>query len=145
MNICSQASMPIFKVIGNVLTLIKIAVPILLIVMGSIDLMKAVMAGKDDEIKKSQGTFVKRIIAAVIVFFIPTIVGLLLTVINQDKSACLKCVLDTSVCNTVMNGSGSNPSGSGNQGEFDIPTNIDDGDCTVDDEDCIDKSIYIEG
>lgn len=80
-QICGGEGIVIIKTISSILTVIQIAVPILLIIFGSIDLMKAVMAGKEDEIKKSQGTFVKRAIAAVIVFFIPTIVGLLLNLL----------------------------------------------------------------
>ncbi|MBE6152894.1 MAG: hypothetical protein E7166_01515 [Firmicutes bacterium] len=108
MDICKGDALIIFEVIGNILTIIKIAVPILLIIMGSLDLMKAVIAGKEDEIKKSQGTFVKRSIAAVIVFFIPTIVGLILSVINETKSSCLTCVLNTSTCNVSSNSNNNN-------------------------------------
>lgn len=78
-EICRDNDMvTIMSVVKTVFTVIQIAVPILLIIMGSLDLMKAVMAGKEDEIKKSQGTFVKRAIAAVIVFFIPLIVSLVI-------------------------------------------------------------------
>ena len=74
-------------VVKSVLTIIQIAVPILLIIMGSMDLMQAVMAGKEDEIKNAQGTFVKRAIAAVIVFFIPLIVSLVMGLITIDTTA----------------------------------------------------------
>lgn len=116
MDICSGEIMKIWKFIGTLLNIIKIAVPILLIVMGSIDFMKAVMAGKDDEIKKSQGTFVKRAIAAVIVFFVPTIVGILLSLINETKSSCLTCVLNTSTCNVSSSGGSGNTGNTGNSG-----------------------------
>ena len=58
------------KVISTIVLIIKIVVPILLIVFGMLDLGKAVMASKEDEIKKGQQTFIKRIVAAVIVFFV---------------------------------------------------------------------------
>lgn len=77
----------ILGVVRTALTIIQIAVPILLIIMGSLDLMKAVMAGKEDEIKKSQNTFVKRAIAAVIVFFIPLIVSLVMGLIKIDTTS----------------------------------------------------------
>ena len=80
-QVCGGEGTVLIKTVSSVLTIIQIVVPILLIIFGSIDLMKAVMAGKEDEIKKSQGTFVKRAIAAVIVFFIPTIVGLLMNLL----------------------------------------------------------------
>lgn len=83
-EICAANSslVQILSVVKTALTIIQIAVPILLIIMGSIDLMKAVMAGKEDEIKKAQSTFVKRAIAAVIVFFIPLIVNLVMGLIT---------------------------------------------------------------
>ena len=78
-EICNDQDMvKIFEVVNSIFTIIQIVVPILLIIMGSIDLMKAVMAGKEDEIKKGQSTFIKRAIAAVIVFFIPLIVSVVL-------------------------------------------------------------------
>ena len=77
-EICSGDMLVIMSVVKSILTVIQIAVPVLLIIMGSLDLMKAVMAGKEDEIKKAQNTFVKRAIAAIIVFFIPLIVSLII-------------------------------------------------------------------
>jgi len=86
-EICSDEMITIMEVVKSVLTIIQIAVPILLIIMGSLDLMKAVMAGKEDEIKKAQGTFVKRAIAAVIVFFIPLIVSLVIGLLPADQTS----------------------------------------------------------
>jgi len=107
MDGCENSLIPIMKFIGTVLKFIQIIVPIILIVMGSIDFVKATMGGKDDEIKKCQSTFIKRLIAAVLVFLIPLIVGVLLSVLNVTKSSCLTCVLNTSTCNmTITGGSG---------------------------------------
>ena len=83
----------VFGVVGNIISFIKIAVPIILILMGSIDLTKAVMASKDDDIKKAQSTLIKRAIIGVVIFFIPTIVTLLLNLINQNSdNACMSCI-----------------------------------------------------
>lgn len=111
MNVCSGDSLIIFEIVGKFLTVIKIVVPIILIVMGSIDFMKAAMAGKEDEIKQYQSIFMKRVIAAAIVFLVPTIVGLLLSVIKQDKTSCLTCVLNTSTCSTSQSGDSANNNG----------------------------------
>ena len=59
-----------------VVDIIKMVVPFMLLVMGMLDLGKAVIASKEDEIKKAQSLFIKRIIAAVLVFFIVAIVQL---------------------------------------------------------------------
>ncbi len=63
--------------ISMIITIIQIVVPILLVLFGLLDLAKAVMAQKEDEIKKGQQTLLKRVIAAAIVFFVIVIVKLL--------------------------------------------------------------------
>lgn len=61
--------------------IIQIAVPILLIIFGMLDLGKAVTGQKEDEIKKGQQTFFKRLIAAIMVFLVVVIVQLLIGVV----------------------------------------------------------------
>ena len=76
---CPEDLVPIFKFIKNgVYPIIQIGIPILLIIMGSIDLGKAVLSSDDKEIKGATGKLIKRAIAAVAVFFIATIVSLLM-------------------------------------------------------------------
>lgn len=64
--------------IDEILMYPKILVPILLILLGVLDFGKAVIASKEDQMKKAQETFVKRIIAAVAIFFIPLFIDLLM-------------------------------------------------------------------
>ena len=75
---CGGLSNPIpFKlvyVIHMIIMLIQFGVPLLLIIFGMLDLGKAVIASKEDEIKKGQQMFIKRLIAAVIVFFVIAVV-----------------------------------------------------------------------
>ena len=54
--------------------LLKIAAPIILIVVSIIALLKATIASNEDEIKKAQKAIIRKIIAAVLVFFIISIV-----------------------------------------------------------------------
>ena len=49
---------------------IQVVIPILLIIFGMIELGKAITAQKEDEIKKAQGSFLKKLILAVIVFLV---------------------------------------------------------------------------
>ena len=85
--------------VSTIVNVIKIGVPILLIVFGMLDLGKAVMAQKEDDIKKGQKTFISRLIAAVIVFFVVAIVQLILNVIAKadDSNAgiwdCVNCFI----------------------------------------------------
>lgn len=62
----------------GVFPIIQIGIPIILILMGSIDLGKAVLSSDDKEIKGAVGKLVKRAIAAVAVFFVATIVTLVM-------------------------------------------------------------------
>lgn len=85
-------------VIRTIVSLIKIAVPILLIVWGMLDLAKAVIGSKEDEIKNAQKTFIKRLIAAAIVFFVVAIVQLMVNLLSglggstSDTGTAWKCV-----------------------------------------------------
>ena len=77
MAVDCEPLMPIIKLVRDgVIPLIQIGIPILLIVLGTIDLGKAVIASKEDEIKNAQKMLVKRAIYAVAVFFVVTIVTL---------------------------------------------------------------------
>lgn len=83
----------LINIVSNIVTIIKIGVPIILIVMGMIDLGKAVSSQKDDEIKKGQKTLISRCIAAGIVFFVVAIVQLLFGIVagGEDESI-WKCI-----------------------------------------------------
>ena len=91
---------PIFGVIGWVLLIIKIAAPIILIVMGMIDMTKAVLSKDEKEIKEGQNKLIKRAIAAVVVFLIVTLVTLIFSVIMKqtDYKSCRNCVNHPTQC-----------------------------------------------
>lgn len=100
-------------VISTLVLVIKIVVPVLLIIFGMIDFLKAVTAAKEDEIKKGQQTFIKRAIAAIIVFFVIQIVQLVLNFAsNNDDSIvnCFKCFVNGNECKV------SNPKTDSSQG-----------------------------
>ena len=81
------------EVISIIVTIIKIGVPILLIILGMIDLGKAVMAQKEDEIKKGQGLFIKRLIAAILVFLVVFAVQIVVRFIAKgDKQSIMSCI-----------------------------------------------------
>ena len=87
-----------------VVRILQIVIPILLIIVGSIDLAKAVVAGKEDDIKKAQKPFVKRVIAAVIVFLIPFLLGVILNLVNaKEWNECWNAAKD-STWNDLFNG-----------------------------------------
>ena len=90
----------IWQVVGYLLLVFKIVIPIILIILGMLDLGKAVVASKDDEIKKSMKTLMLRAIAAIVIFFIPTLIGIVMGLVSNfgasgakdDFDICRQCI-----------------------------------------------------
>lgn len=90
----------IIHLIHIIYLLIQIGVPLLLVIFGMLDLGKSVMAQKEDEIKKGQQMFIKRLIAAVIVFLVLFVVKLVIGLVSTDKNVtgCLDCFISEENC-----------------------------------------------
>lgn len=105
-NFCSGAS-EVIQLVGWVLTIFKIAIPLLIVALGAFDLGKAVMSGKDDEIKKNAKTLGIRAVAGILIFLLPTVVLALFGLFNQfnesansiDFNVCKTCLLEPWNCN----------------------------------------------
>lgn len=88
----------IWQLVGNILTIFKIVIPILVLIFGMIDLGKAVIASKDDEIKKAAKGLLIRVVAGLVIFFIPTLVGFIFTIVGSfndlkaDYEICSTCI-----------------------------------------------------
>ena len=77
-NLCSQTSMtPLWTLIGTIINIIWIGIPVIMIILGSIDLGKAVISSKEDEVKKAKSTFIRRLIYAIAVFAVVWLVTVL--------------------------------------------------------------------
>ena len=70
MNYCGDL-FSVLKLLKNVMNLLWILIPIGLLLFGVIDLGKAVIASKEDEMKKAQGRFIRRLVAAALIFIAP--------------------------------------------------------------------------
>ena len=83
----------IWQLVGQVINIIQFAVPVIIILLGTIDLGKAVMAGEDKEIKAAQGMFIRRLIYGVVVFFVVFIVKTVFGLVDTDAttSTCWHC------------------------------------------------------
>ena len=80
--------LPIVKVIRKGLfPIIQIGIPILLILLGTIDLGKAVISSDEKEIKAAQSRLIKRFIYAALVFFVVTLVSVLMNIVATGADA----------------------------------------------------------
>lgn len=78
---CPELLVPVINLLKKfILPVLQIGVPIVLIVVGMLDFGKGVMASKEDEIKKGQKAFIRRLMAAVSFFLITTIVTLFMNI-----------------------------------------------------------------
>ena len=80
-----------------VITIIEIAVPVVLVIMGTLDLFKGITAQKEDEMKKGQQIFIKRLILAAIIFFVIAIVKFVTSLVADSSkdniNSCIDCFL----------------------------------------------------
>jgi len=93
-------------IISFVVNLLKIATPIILIIVSIISLVKAMASTREDEIKKAQKSLIRKIITAVIVFFVISIVQFVIMKVAdnseaEDVSSCLSCFLNNDCQNTI--------------------------------------------
>lgn len=72
-------------ILANVIKLLQWGIALGLIFFGLLDLGKAVIAGKEDEMKKAQGTLIKRVIYAVAVFLVVTIVWFIMGMVGNTE------------------------------------------------------------
>ena len=80
--------LPLVRLIRNgIIPLIQIGIPIILIILGMLDLGKAVMASKEDEIKNAQKLLIKRCIYAVAIFFVVMIVQVVFGLLSSTGDA----------------------------------------------------------
>lgn len=82
---CGSVELPYYlSVFGeNCIKFVKILVPVILIVLGMIDMFKAFSSQKEDDMKKAQQIFVKRLISGLLVFLVITAVEFLFSILTS--------------------------------------------------------------
>lgn len=96
------------RILGFVITIIKVLVPVLLIVVSIKTMVNAVLEQDDAAIKPAVYMFIKKFIAGAIIFFVPTIVHAIMSSANgYDKTntqftECGKCLTSVKSCNSLI-------------------------------------------
>ena len=71
--------------VQKLLDYLKILGPILVVILSSVDFATAIVSNNDDTMKKAQKKLITRLIAAVLLFLIPTVVQILLDVFGMTS------------------------------------------------------------
>ena len=107
LDFCAETK-NIWILIGKIVRIVLIVIPIIIVLLGTFDLGKAVMAGEDKEIKEAQKMFIKRLVYGVIIFFIPYLVAGVYRLFdgmsteggdtNEGTNLCWKCAIKGGKC-----------------------------------------------
>lgn len=91
----------VFQILGYIIFGAKIIVPLILLILGTIDFAKAVISSNDKAPQEALKSFGLRIVAAIIVFLIPTFLEFLITLINdasetfkEKNENCTNCLFN---------------------------------------------------
>ena len=76
----------------TIVDVLQIAVPVILVLFGMIDMVKAISSQNEDDIKKAQSILIKRLIMGALLYFLVVIVKLLLSAIGGNTDGIWKCV-----------------------------------------------------
>lgn len=87
-------------IVGWALTIFKIIIPLVIIGLGLLDLGKAAVSSKPEEIKKTATGLLWRLVGGIVIFFIPTLIMLAFGFVNKfsdataqmDFNVCYKCI-----------------------------------------------------
>lgn len=87
------------QIVRTIIVVLQIATPIIIILLGSIDLFKSVAAQKEDEIKKGQKTFLRRLLVGLLVFIAFFVVEFIIGLVapkkdNYNMWNCVDCFVN---------------------------------------------------
>lgn len=93
LSICDNTTvLKVIHVVNIMITVIKIGVPIALLIAMMVDFMNAIKIGSDDLLAKAKGKVKNRIIAAVLIFLVPTFVTFIIDTVAPEDAEIKKCI-----------------------------------------------------
>ncbi len=98
---CGSVQIPyvVAQITSFLITIIQVLVPVLIIIFGMIDLGKAIINQKDDEIKKGWQIFFKRLIIGILVFLVIFLVKFIIGFVAEKiELNCIDCFVNNQ-CN----------------------------------------------
>jgi len=96
---------------GYLVFIVKIALPLIMIVKASLSIISVVTSGKSEELLKQAKKFMTSAVAAILIFFIPTIVNVIFSFVagfndnmTSDSKICSACIFEpfSSTCTDAI-------------------------------------------
>lgn len=89
------------RFISGIIRLIQILVPVIIILVGMVDFIKAIISGDEKVFKETTSSFIKKIIAGIFIFLIIAVVRLVFNMVGDEGKtslSCVSCFLDSDGC-----------------------------------------------
>lgn len=107
MNFCGRTA-NIWQIVGKIYWILKIVIPVILIIWGTIALFKAALSSDEKALNKEITSMIKKVIAALIIFFVPTVIRFGFFMVTQfddqmkeDAQNCIDCLTNPyNTCDT---------------------------------------------
>lgn len=108
------------QVVSGLINIVQVIIPVLMVIFGAIDLLKAIYGKKEDEIKEGKNTLFKRIVVGSLIFVIVLLAKFFINIAvsGQDNSenkrsiiSCIDCFVNN-VCEGGGSSGGETPGGS---------------------------------
>lgn len=111
MNFCYKTA-SIWQLVGQIIFILKIVVPIILIVMGTIALGNAIISSDERAMNKALKSLFYKIVIGIGIFFVPVIVKTVFNLVygisqdmKNDTNNCVNCLLSPyNDCDTSYKG-----------------------------------------
>ena len=100
-NICKEVeSIRVLKTAGAIITIFKFMAPVIIIIYSTFKFAKSITSQEGKEYTKAIRDLIFRVVAGIMLFFLPTIVNAVLSFTNyySDTNDCYKCLFDTAAC-----------------------------------------------
>ncbi|MEG0794438.1 MAG: hypothetical protein RSG95_01445, partial [Bacilli bacterium] len=94
-----ETTSAIWQFVGYLFLVLKTIIPLIIIILGIVDLVKAVLASKDDGLPAAFKSLIMRLILGFSIFFIPTIISMAFSLVKDSATfinasdACQVCLL----------------------------------------------------
>ena len=85
---CNLLGTGVQEILNELYRIVEIATPILVVLLCTVDMAKAVVAQDDNEMKKSQARSIKRLIIGLAIFLVPTVLDALLKLAGLAEGIC---------------------------------------------------------